>query len=113
MKNPIPLLRKIGFLEGLSFIVLLGIAMPLKWIWGMPMAVKIVGMAHGVLFVAYCAVLLYATIKVRWPMTFAAKLFIAAFLPFGPFLMDRRMKAYETQVTDGKTISSQESSVVR
>ena len=46
-------LRVIGLLEGISFLVLLGVAMPLKYVWDEPQAVRGVGMAHGVLFLAY------------------------------------------------------------
>ena len=50
-------LRVVGFLEGLSFLALLFIAMPLKYIWGNPILVKYVGMGHGVLFIAFLVVL--------------------------------------------------------
>jgi integral membrane protein len=50
-------LRILGNIEGVSYLLLLFIAMPMKYYFGMPMAVKIVGMAHGVLFVAYCLLL--------------------------------------------------------
>ena len=48
-------LRILGNVEGVSYLLLLGVAMPLKYAFGLPLAVKIVGMAHGVLFLAYCA----------------------------------------------------------
>ena len=51
MKNSLSILRLLAFLEGVSFLVLLGIAMPLKYYYNKPEFVKIVGMAHGVLFV--------------------------------------------------------------
>ena len=47
-------LRILGNIEGISYLLLLGVAMPMKYYFEMPMAVKITGMAHGVLFVAYC-----------------------------------------------------------
>ena len=50
-------LRILGNVEGVSYLLLLGVAMPLKYAFGLPLAVKIVGMAHGVLFLAYCALL--------------------------------------------------------
>ena len=46
-------LRILGNIEGISYLLLLGVAMPMKYYFEIPMAVKIVGMAHGVLFVAY------------------------------------------------------------
>ena len=57
-----------GYLEGTSFLLLLGIAMPLKYMMDIPEAVKYVGMAHGALFIAYILVLLIATSKIKMPL---------------------------------------------
>ena len=84
-------LRQIGKCEAISFLVLLGIAMPLKYIWGMPLAVRIVGMVHGVLFIAYCAVLWNTANSHGWHWRKSGVFFIAAFLPFGPFIVDGRL----------------------
>ena len=97
--SPIRRLRYIGIAEGLSFILLLGIAMPLKYIWGMPMAVRIVGSLHGALFVAYCVALFIVWRKLAWPITKAAMCFIAAWLPFGTFAIDPRLKREELAQT--------------
>src|SRR5688572_3128840 len=94
MMNPIPLLRVAALAEGVSFLALLLIAMPLKYVAGQPAAVKYVGWAHGVLFVALCVLLLWTRVAARWPIARAATVFVAALLPFGPFLLDRRMKDY-------------------
>jgi integral membrane protein len=88
-------LRLLALTEGGSFLLLLGIAMPLKYLAGLPAAVKIVGWAHGLLFVALCLLLLKVTLEERWPIGRAAMVFIAALLPFGPFVIDRRLKHYE------------------
>ena len=74
--------------------------MPLKYFAGLPMAVKWVGWIHGVLFVVFCAALLQTVLLVRWPLARGAVVFIAALLPFGPFLMDRRMRAYEAEARE-------------
>ena len=66
MKNSLHILRFIGLLEGISFLVLLGIAMPLKYYMNKPETVKIVGMAHGVLFVLYVINLLIVHIQFKW-----------------------------------------------
>lgn len=95
-KNPIPALRRIALMEGVSFLVLLGIAMPMKYLAGMPMAVKIVGWAHGLLFVLFCAALWQTLNVTNWPLKRAALVFLAALLPFGPFVIDRRMRGWET-----------------
>jgi integral membrane protein len=84
-------LRLTGFLEGTSFILLLGIAMPLKYLAGRPEAVSVVGMAHGVLFVAYVGLAVVVARKERWPLRIPAALLVASFLPFGPFVADARL----------------------
>ena len=84
--------RTVGLLEGASFLVLLAIAMPLKYLAGMPAAVSVVGMAHGLLFLLYLGVIGNAVVTVPWPYSRAALLVVAALLPFGPFLLDRRLR---------------------
>lgn len=85
-------LRRIGFAEGLSYILLLGIAMPLKYYFGQPLAVRIIGSLHGLLFVLY--ILLGASYGRThgWKLKDFALLFIASMLPFGPFFFDRRLR---------------------
>ena len=100
LSHPIGRLRAIGILEGVSFLVLLGIAMPLKYLADMPTAVKIVGWIHGMLFVALCWALAEAKHEGRWPASKAVKVLIAAFLPFGPFVIDRSLKAEQSVVVD-------------
>jgi integral membrane protein len=97
MKNPISVLRVAGLIEGVSFLVLLGIAMPLKYFAGLPMAVKIAGWIHGVLFVAFCLALWRAMVAAKWPVLRAVPVFIAALLPFGPFVIDRRLRRDEAE----------------
>jgi integral membrane protein len=84
-------LRVIGFLEGLSFVVLLGIAMPLKYFAGEPGAVRVVGMAHGVLFLLYGLAVFLAAAEYGWKLKRIALLLIASLLPFGPFVVDARL----------------------
>lgn len=92
MKTAIGRLRVVGLLEGTSFLVLLGIAMPLKYLLGLPLAVKLVGWAHGLLFVLFCVALAQAARSGSWSLLRAASVFVAALLPFGPFLIDSRLK---------------------
>ena len=82
-------LRVIGFAEGVSLLVLLCIAMPLKYLAGRPGAVKYVGWAHGVLFIAFLAFVFYVYLKRNWKFKTLVYAFIAAFLPFGTFVYDR------------------------
>lgn len=95
MKNPVTLLRKVALLEAVSYLVLLGIAMPLKYVWKMPMAVSVVGMIHGALFVVLCWALIRVMTTARWPVMRAALVFVASLLPFVPFFLDRWMRAQE------------------
>jgi integral membrane protein len=84
--------RKIGLFEGVSFILLLFIAMPLKYMFGIPEATKIVGMAHGVLFLGYCYFLYICTKEYNWDRGLQVELFIASLLPFGTFITDKKLK---------------------
>jgi integral membrane protein len=99
--NPIPLLRNVAIAEAISFLILLFVAMPLKHFAGVPAAVKVVGWLHGLLFMAFVVVLVYTTIVARWPLARAGVLFVAALLPSGPFVMDRRMKQYAAEFAAG------------
>ncbi len=92
--SPIERLRRVGKIEACSFLVLLFIAMPLKYLAGQPLAVKIVGWAHGVLFVWFCWVLFQAW-RSRLPFLMAVVAFIASLVPFGPFVIDGRLKLFE------------------
>jgi integral membrane protein len=86
-------LRIVGLAEGVSFLLLLGVAMPLKYLAGLPMAVRIVGMAHGVLFIIYVLALVHAQMTVGWPVRRVLALMLAAILPAGTFVMDGRLRA--------------------
>ncbi len=100
--NPIGLLRKVALLEGFSFLALMGVAMPLKYFAGLPQAVKLAGWLHGVLFVIFCFALLIVMIAAKWSLGRGVAFFGAALLPFGPFLLDRRMQRYEAEYLAGK-----------
>ena len=91
-QTPIGRLRLVGRLEGISFLVLLGIAMPLKYVWGLPLAVRVVGLIHGVLFIWFCGVLLNTKDAAGWNLKKAGRILIAALLPFGPFLIDGSLR---------------------
>lgn len=81
-----------GYLEGTSFLLLLFIAMPLKYMLGIPEAVKYIGMAHGVLFIAYILILLGAATKIKMPIWAMPAGVLGSFLPFGPFIFDHLLK---------------------
>ena len=81
-------LRTIGLAEGVSFLVLLGIAMPLKYLGDMPLAVTIVGWIHGLLFMALCAAVVRVKRALGWDIRLAGRVVLAGLLPFGPFVID-------------------------
>ncbi|MCA9795263.1 MAG: DUF3817 domain-containing protein [Candidatus Eremiobacteraeota bacterium] len=85
------LFRTVAYCEGASFLILLLIAMPLKYLYAMPMAVRVVGMTHGLLFIAYCFSAAQVWKEQQWPLRTAALAFISAFLPCGPFIFDRKL----------------------
>lgn len=91
-KDSLQMLRWVGLVEGTSFLLLLGIAMPLKYALGIPMAVKVAGWIHGVLFLAYLMVLWNVWGDRRWPLPRLAAGFVAAVVPLGPFVFDRSLR---------------------
>jgi integral membrane protein len=98
-RNIVSLLRKVGMIEGVSLLVLLFIAMPLKYIWHQPMAVKIIGWLHGGLFVLFIWLAIRAYSERGWPFKKLVLAFVAAFLPFGTFVFDKKLKEEERLVS--------------
>lgn len=83
-------LRTTGVLEGVSYVLLLGVGMPLKYLAKIPEPNLVIGMAHGVLFVAY-VVLAWAAMRQKSKTLFwFAALSFLALLPLGTFYADRR-----------------------
>lgn len=100
IKTPIGRLRVVAFVEGCSYLALLGVAMPLKYCFGMPIAVKIVGLAHGLLFIAFCLALLQVMIAARWPLRRAIYVFASSLIPFGTFYVDGQLRR-ESKAANG------------
>ncbi|HVO95582.1 MAG TPA: DUF3817 domain-containing protein [Terriglobales bacterium] len=92
LKTSIGRLRAIGLAEGVSFLILLGVAMPLKYFAGLPQAVKVVGWIHGLLFITFCMVLLQTRIDAKWDARRTITVLGAALLPFGPFVIDGQLR---------------------
>jgi integral membrane protein len=84
-------LRITGFLEGISFLVLLFIAMPLKYMYDSPEMVRIVGMAHGVLFVMYVVLVFQVMVSLGWSLKKTFLALLASLVPFGTFYADARL----------------------
>lgn len=95
LRTPIGRLRVIAFVEGVSYLLLLGVAMPLKYFAGMPAPVKMVGWAHGVLFVLYLLAVAETSVRRRWALGQIAWALAAAFVPFGTFVLDARLRREE------------------
>lgn len=88
----INLYRKTAIIEGISYLILLFIAMPLKYIFGIPEPVKYFGWIHGVLFLVYMAVLIAAAVMNRWSIKRIIIYLIGSILPFVPFYLDKNLK---------------------
>lgn len=86
------LLRIVGFLEGISFLLLLFVAMPMKYMFDNASMIPTMGMAHGVLFLLFLVVLLVACHVKKWPLTIFLMGLAASVLPFGPFVFDAKLK---------------------
>ena len=82
-------LRLLGMTEGVSTLVLFGVAMPLKYLAGMPLAVTIGGSIHGLLFLALVTMFVLAIKRVPISRRLAGAGIVAAIFPFGPFIVDR------------------------
>ena len=92
LKTSVGRLRLSGMIEGLSFLVLTMAAMPMTYIYGDPSWVKVVGQAHGLLWIVFVFTLIDAKSDKGWTIKQALVPFIASMLPFGPFLVDRKIK---------------------
>ena len=88
----IKILRIVGFVEGLSLILLLFFAMPMKYLLDQSIYVKYIGMGHGILFIVYLLVLLIVSHRMKWPLSIFVMGLVASILPFGPFLFDVKLK---------------------
>lgn len=91
-------LRMIGIAEGISFLVLLLIAMPLKYYFDLPMAVKIVGWAHGILFIAYVAIVFLSIRLMKWNLIGVGIALAASLIPLGTFFLDKGWKKREQEL---------------
>ncbi|WP_151894493.1 DUF3817 domain-containing protein [Patiriisocius marinistellae] len=90
VEKTIKTFKIISTLEAISFLLLLLVAMPLKYIWEMPQMVKIVGMAHGVLFLLYIAGAVYLSQLLNWTTKTLVIVVLCSILPFGPFYADKK-----------------------
>jgi integral membrane protein len=97
MTTPLSRLRLIGWIEGISFLVLLLVAMPLKYLADLPMAVTVVGGAHGVLWVLFLLSVLECLIRLPRSLMWGIIAGIASVVPLGTFWLDGRLKREQTE----------------
>lgn len=98
MKKTFGWFRKVAIAEGVSFLVLLFIAMPLKYLGHIPIAVTICGGLHGVLFVAFIILAREVKSDYKKDLKWLGKAFLASILPFGTFIADKQWKKEEAAV---------------
>ena len=91
LKSRIGRLRLLSLIEGMSLLILLFIAMPLKYWLHMPVFVKIVGSIHGGLFLLFVFMIIAAAIEFRWKFTTTLVLLISSIVPFGCFYADKKI----------------------
>lgn len=84
-------LRLLAFIEGVSFLLILFVTMPLKYLYANPMPNKYVGMAHGVLFLAYVVAVVQTHLDRNWPMKKTSLALLASVVPFGTFWADAKL----------------------
>jgi len=85
-------LRWIGNAEGISYLVLLFIAMPLKYMFDYPMAVKVNGWVHGALFLVYIAAVLKTAYLIKWDFMRVGIALVASLIPFATFVLDKKLQ---------------------
>ena len=82
--------RVLGWFEGISLLVLLSVAMPLKYIWHLPEAVRVVGMLHGLLFLGYLFAAIFMASSDKWSYGKLALSILLSVLPFGTFIFEKK-----------------------
>lgn len=102
MNTKVTAFRFVALAEGISFLFLLFVAMPLKYFGGLPEAVRYTGWLHGVLFMLYIPLLLVAASPLRWDFLMVLRGFIASLIPGGTFLLDRQI-ARDLKATEGSS----------
>ena len=84
------ILKIVALLEGISLLILFGVGMPLKYYYGMKHATQDIGMAHGVLFIAYCLLVLIVAVQKKWGFKIILLSLLASIVPFGTFIADKK-----------------------
>lgn len=90
MFSYINIFRFVALLEGVSYILLLFIATPIKYLLDDPQYVKLLGMPHGILFIAYIALAFVFKNDFSWNKKQFIKVLLASIVPFGTFYIDKK-----------------------
>lgn len=101
-KQALQFLRIIGIIEGISYLVLLLISMPIKYIYQNPTPVKVNGWIHGILFTILAFAILYVWINRKWKFKRAFVAGIASLVPLGTFWFDKYLKAEIKEIAEAK-----------
>jgi integral membrane protein len=91
LKTQLGRLRVLAFVEGISFLIILFITMPLKYVWAMPEPNKVFGMAHGLLFVLYVFAVIQIKFEQHWSNRKMMFALLASIVPFGTFWADKKL----------------------
>ncbi|WP_225036386.1 DUF3817 domain-containing protein [Winogradskyella sp. SM1960] len=90
MQKLLPVFRIIALLEGVSYILLLFIATPIKYLSDDPQYVTMLGMPHGILFMAYVVIAVLISSDMKWPTRTLWIVLFASIIPFGTFYIDKK-----------------------
>lgn len=90
MHKLLPVFRIIALLEGISYVLLLLIATPIKYLYEDPQYVKLLGMPHGILFMVYVVLTVWISNAMKWPTKTLWVILIASVIPFGTFYIDNK-----------------------
>ena len=91
LKSKVGRLRVLSLIEGLSLVLLVFFAVPMKYMFDSPMFVRYIGMAHGVLFLSLGALTLMVGIELGWKFKRMAMIMVASVIPFGCFYVDKKL----------------------
>ncbi|REG86162.1 DUF3817 domain-containing protein [Winogradskyella sediminis] len=90
MLKLLPVFRVVALLEGVSYILLLFIATPIKYMYKDPQYVGLLGMPHGILFMAYVVIAVLISSDMKWPTRTFWIVLLASIIPFGTFYVDKK-----------------------
>ncbi|MFA5670517.1 MAG: DUF3817 domain-containing protein [Balneolaceae bacterium] len=95
-RSALGILRILAFVEGISYLSF-ALTMPLKYMFDMPMPNKIVGMAHGILFIAYCVMVFVVNLDKKWSLRINFWAYFASLIPFATFVADAKIFKVEQE----------------